>query len=703
MSIWSRWFKKKDPLVKTQASIIEPIAKPQPVVSVATQPRLPVLPIEWSDDEQAAVIQSWSLLWQQAQSQAEQWMLDQQARSPEKLQAFAVSAITQVHSNEMRQRLLDFIDDASLLKSLLPLFKNKDKSIYKRLKTLVAPEPVAKAAPVVSIVQSVEVSVLPTVEIQQPVIEVDTTDYAAASVQFQQTLNLYQAFSELSAHHQQALTTLLTQWRDAQQRATQASEPTSEQLRFLQDFQRVQQLADAVTRWLGSCEVLQQLCQPIKDEVSLTQLQNHYAKLEKLMTQLQWPLAGDRLMLLTQAKKQLKKLPVMIEAHQQSLQQAEQNWQQQLPLVEQLLQAGDLGAAEQALRVLQKAASVLTLKPRQQQQLQKFSQQLFELKDWQGFAELPKKQQLITDMQQLITTPLPVEQQAERIKHLQAQWQLLNIHEHHALWQQFKTLAEQAYLPCQQFYAQQKQQRLQNAETRQLLCAQLEQYVAEHDWAQANWGKVKHTLQLAKQNWRAAFPVERKLAADLQKRFDLVMAQIQNKIDQHQQQEIERRQQLQQQRERKAQQRQQQLELAAQKKQQEQERQEKIKAQKLAQLQKQQQLDADYLQRLQNHVSSEIMAADDHAGRQRLVIQLEILAGLPSPPAEQALRMQVQVARLAKNFQAAESKLAAHHQCVENWCQLPAVVNDDAQAQALLQRMMAAYQACLREGVVNEA
>ncbi len=708
MSIWSRWFKSKDKPVSVVQSATETVAHkgtglaaPVSVAPVAMEfvkeSRECVLPIEWPGTEDAVVAQNWMRMWQQSREKAEQWLLDQQQRDAKKLELWSSGVITLAATNDMRQRLLDVIADVEILKSLLVVFKQKDKSIYKRLRNFLAPDVAVKSSQfeMPSDVQSVQVCAWVAPEKPpQSVVEADTTDYAGCSQLCQQTLNLYQALSELSPHHLSPLKTLLDQQQHAQEKALQSTEPSPEQLRFLQDYQRLQQLTAAVMRWLACVDELQRLCQAktFSKTTSATLLQKKIARLQTLLDELNWPLAGDSLLLLRQAKQQLKQLPVQLVDLQQQFEQTQNTWQAQLPLLEQYLQAGDLLKAESALKVLQR----LALNPKKTQQLQGLSQRLIELKDWQGFAELPKKQQLIEAIQQLVDKPLPVEQQSQRIKNLQAQWQMLNVSEHHALWQQFKNLADIAYLPCQQFYAAQKQQRLENAKTREILCAQLEQYIAEHDWAKADWAKVRQTQQVAKQSWRAAFPIERHLSSALQKRFDAVMQQLQARQDDFQRLQVQRRQQRQQLIEEKAAKRQQQLALAAQQKQQEQERQAKQQAQQLAQQQQRQQLEQSYLLRLQQHVDGGVSTLEDEQKKNEdeqqkrsLVIRLEILAGLPSPDDEQALRMQVQVERLAKNFQAAGSKLAPHHECVERWCE---GLRMSAAHHDLLARMQLAYQ-----------
>jgi hypothetical protein len=693
MSIWSRWFKGKD------KRIVQPLAAPAALVDSVSAVRkvVPrtietnVLPVQWPGSEDVSVAQQWLRVWQQSRDQAQQWLVDQQQQDAQRLQVWATCAIGMATTSDVRQRLLEVIFDAEVLKPMLAVFKHKDKSVYKQLKNRLMPETRVKniAPDLASAVQAVQVSVLAA---QVQPVDVDTTDYVGCSQQCQQTLILYQAFSELSPHHLLPLQALLVQQQAIQQRALQATEPTAEQLRFLQDFQRVEQLAAALMRWLSSLDELQALCLlPVDDgvpsESTVAVLQNKSSRLQILLEQLDWPLAGDSLLLLRQAKQQLKQLPDQLAACQQQLENTQTTWRDQLPLLEQYLQAGDVSKADEVLKVLQR----LLLKPKQKQQLQGLVQRLHELKDWQGFVELPKKQQLIDAIQQLVDTPLPVEQQAQRIKHLQAQWQLLNISEHHVLWQQFKQLAEAAYLPCKQFYAAQKQQRLDNANTREKLCVELEQYVAAHDWAKADWAKVRQTQQLAKQSWRAAFPVERHLEKPLQQRFDAVMQQLQRRQDEFQQQQTLKRLQRKKKLEEQAEKRQQQMVLAEQKKQQEHERQLKRQAQQLAHQQRCLQLDQTYLTRLQQHNGGEETSHEDEKQKRRLVIQLEVLAGLPSPASEQALRMQVQVERLAKNFQGTESKLASHHDCVERWCEGLRLTCSE-EHQDLLARMQLAYQ-----------
>lgn len=800
MSLWSRWFKKTS--APAMASVLRETAAPEhpPAAVTLTQDASPtrnsslareavqsVLPEQFSSGQAGSVelidlSSAWFAVWRSSRPQAQSW-LQTQLHTVD-FQNWVLATLRAATATDMRHDLLDVwlqqplstdaqaVDKTGLVKELQLLFKHKDKSIYKRLKTVLTP-PSVKAnveEPISSYVQSVQVSVLSPA----PLV-VDTTDYVGIAQWGQQSLNLYQAFSELQPQHLLPLRTWLQEQAElaarlqhlAQQQMVQQQidQLSPEQARCLQIYQRIQQLVEAIERWLVCqpqlaewikilvqrmpAEALQDQKVPadrkassdrqtpaveknprhlhlVFDRVSqqeqLQQCQHILPQLQTCLTELAWPLAGDRLTLLAQAKKYLKLLPGFIETTAQNVAQAKLDWVVHWGQMEQALETGDLPAADQALRALHGLVSIVKVNQKQQQQMQQAVLRLAELKDWQGFAELPKKQQLVAAMQQLVDQPLAIEVQAARIKQLQAEWQSLNRQEHAHLWRQFQKLSDLAYAPCQVFYAQQKQQRLHNTQMRQALCEQMENYLANNPWQQADWVQVRATLQLAKQQWRAAFPVEKGGNRELSKRFEQVCQLVQAKLDQHYAEQAALRQQAQAARLAAAQKRQQQKQAQQLKQQQALEEQQKLAEKREAETALRRQIEQSYWQKLQGHLATftqsvstttELRVVETGAPaaasyvdqgpvdqdqtmqlRRNLVVEMEIVAGLPSPDADHALRMQIQVARLAKNFQRARPELAAHHASVESWCALPPVA-DSAAEQRLLQRLLTAYQAYL--------
>lgn len=171
---------------------------------------------------------------------------------------------------------------------------------------------------------------------------------------------------------------------------------------------------------------------------------------------------------------------------------------------------------------------------RQQQAL--FAQ-LQEMRDWAGFATLPKKEALITSMQELIGSTIAPDLLAEKIHAMQEEWKSLSNAgvRDHELWQQFSQAAEQAFEPCKAFFAEQAKLRKAFAEQRQTLIAELQHYEQAMDWSTADWRAVQKTLDTARATFRTLGPIERSLHSKTQEQFntvcDLIYAHLKHEYD----------------------------------------------------------------------------------------------------------------------------------------------------------------------------
>ena len=161
-----------------------------------------------------------------------------------------------------------------------------------------------------------------------------------------------------------------------------------------------------------------------------------------------------------------------------------------------------------------------------------------EWNSWQTFATSPKRAELVTAMQQAAEAPLEPEPQAERIKELRAAWRELGPPRGSAEREQataFDAAAEKAFEPCRSFFAEKAEQREANARAREELCAMLERYLAETDWATADFAAAERILKQARTDWRALHPVPRKGEGALRDRFEGLQEQLYDRLKQHRQ------------------------------------------------------------------------------------------------------------------------------------------------------------------------
>jgi hypothetical protein len=172
-----------------------------------------------------------------------------------------------------------------------------------------------------------------------------------------------------------------------------------------------------------------------------------------------------------------------------------------------------------------------------QAQFQLSLQSFNELKDWQGFATLPKFEQLCADMTALVNTDINPKEKADAIRELQEQWKSLGSlpdqKQQQALWQQFKQASDLAYEPCQAYFAEMAKLRTYNLEQRTIICEQLEQFFTNNDWENANWKSVQQILDKAHDEFKKFSPVNHTDKKAIMQRFHDATSNIHDQLVEH--------------------------------------------------------------------------------------------------------------------------------------------------------------------------
>jgi len=155
---------------------------------------------------------------------------------------------------------------------------------------------------------------------------------------------------------------------------------------------------------------------------------------------------------------------------------------------------------------------------------------LQELKDWAGFAVLPKKQALLADMEALADKAMDPDEKADVIKTMQDAWKALGVTDPHVetpLWEQFKAASDKAYEPCREYFHEQRELRAQNLARRQNVCEELERYldVLPENVSCKQLDALIHT---AREEWQRYHPVERQKNQDVQQRFNKILKRLEN-------------------------------------------------------------------------------------------------------------------------------------------------------------------------------
>ncbi|HEV8077083.1 MAG TPA: DUF349 domain-containing protein, partial [Marinobacter sp.] len=255
-----------------------------------------------------------------------------------------------------------------------------------------------------------------------------------------------------------------------------------------------------------------------------------------LLTLLNWPTMFPRpepvIALQTLAKQ--RKQPAPVEqpdlARQNSL---SADLDRLLTELDDVLEHKQLKPAKQLLKNAQQVAKKLDSRHQKpfSARMQLLQGQLDELSDWQGFATTPKQIALCEQMEHLAAQPIDPEAKAAHIKELQEEWKSLGGSSDRLLWARFRQASDAAYEPCKTYFAAKSELKHANLATRRLICQQLQAFITQADWPSVDWKVAERIHQTARQEWKAAWPVEFRDNRPLQKQFDDLLKQLDAKLD----------------------------------------------------------------------------------------------------------------------------------------------------------------------------
>lgn len=202
--------------------------------------------------------------------------------------------------------------------------------------------------------------------------------------------------------------------------------------------------------------------------------------------------------------------------------------------LETTLEAKQLKASKQLLKTTQHQLKGLDHRHTKpfQARVQLLTGQLRELSDWQGFVTEPKQITLCEQMEYLAEQPMEPEAKADHIKALQNEWRDLGGSSDRDLWARFKKASDLAYEPCKAYFSAKSGLKHANLETRQTICNELEVFLDNADWATIDWKATEKIHQTARQEWKAAWPVEFRDNRQTQKRFDRLLKKLEASLDQ---------------------------------------------------------------------------------------------------------------------------------------------------------------------------
>jgi len=187
--------------------------------------------------------------------------------------------------------------------------------------------------------------------------------------------------------------------------------------------------------------------------------------------------------------------------------------------------------------------AIILLSPQQQHQLQRdfdnVSEKMTEISDWEHYIATPRKQELLIEINALITTPLDdPNAQADKVKQYRKTWNSLGHAEETLdkdLNDQFNLACEQAFAPCRLFYAEQEKSRALHLVDRNKIvedAAKLAETVkpADLESSTIDFKALDGKLNKLQQRWQQTGEVDRHQYQKLFRQFKNTIQPIRNVI-----------------------------------------------------------------------------------------------------------------------------------------------------------------------------
>lgn len=163
-------------------------------------------------------------------------------------------------------------------------------------------------------------------------------------------------------------------------------------------------------------------------------------------------------------------------------------------------------------------------------QYQQVSEKVAELKDLQSYIAAPRKPALIEEVTALVKSPLKIEQQAQTLKKLRAEFNALGKHDNdddRQLNASFDSVCEQAFEPCRLHYQQLEKQRSDNYQQK-VACLESLEALATSNISVSDLSKSLRQLQ---GQWRKIGHVDYALLDELNAKYKAAVAPLSQKVN----------------------------------------------------------------------------------------------------------------------------------------------------------------------------
>ena len=252
--------------------------------------------------------------------------------------------------------------------------------------------------------------------------------------------------------------------------------------------------------------------------------------------------------LVAQLERHLRELRQTYQMAEQSRQAAFEAFATSTANLEAALDEGQTKQAAQTARHLHQLLRGLDAKGlnairerRDYARYQRVLGRLRELRDWQGWAANPVREELCVAVEQLANEVeacstgdgYDFEAASKRIQGVRQRWKALGPFEEgegYALWERFNNACNRAYEPCQKYFAEQSERREQSLAAKRKICGALELYyqqeIVDHALSAIDWRRLDRVIAAAQQEWNSSGSIKRKDYATVRDRFNCIITQL---------------------------------------------------------------------------------------------------------------------------------------------------------------------------------
>jgi hypothetical protein len=217
-----------------------------------------------------------------------------------------------------------------------------------------------------------------------------------------------------------------------------------------------------------------------------------------------------------------------------------------LEQMEQALEGGHLAEADAAGKKVKAALGSGGLRGELASRHQHAQARLGELSGWAKWGVAQKRAHLVAAAEELSAGQHDVEYLARAVPALREEWKGLGSlpAPAHGEWERFDAALVKAFRPVAALRAEEAARRAQARTEKEALCAQWEAFVASVDWERPDYAAIEAQRNQALNLWRAAARAGFRDERLLRKRFDALIANIDQRVAAARASEVERREQL---------------------------------------------------------------------------------------------------------------------------------------------------------------